>query len=155
MINATQPTIRKVLRMIVAMSFNIESTGASGRATGWASFSSISFGTAGGTSVAEPSTMSITYEAENGLLIQCLHGHFFPKSHHSLYSSTLFNHKVRWLSSSQTFSIVTLSESAGITFSGLLGKLLGNFSRIFVGADSGVSWCPLNKTHVFIFWWRP
>lgn len=60
MIKATQPTSRKVLRMMVAMSFNMESTGASGRRTGRAGFSSISFGTAGGTSFEEPSTMSIT-----------------------------------------------------------------------------------------------
>lgn len=56
--------------MMVAMSFNIESTGASGRAIGRASFSSMSFGTAGGTSVVEPSTISITYEEEKALLAQ-------------------------------------------------------------------------------------
>jgi hypothetical protein len=42
MMKATQPTSKKILRMMVAMSLSMESTGASGLAGAGANFSSIS-----------------------------------------------------------------------------------------------------------------
>lgn len=56
MTKATQLISKKVLRMTVATSFNMESTGASGRGTGRLGFSSTSFSVVGGNSVVELST---------------------------------------------------------------------------------------------------